>query len=63
MKIAVFWDVAPCSLAEVLPTFQRCLLSPSSGAKSDSDAIKCSSPKIVFSGGICVPALEIPDTT
>jgi hypothetical protein len=25
----VFWDVAPCSLVE--PTFQRCLLPPSSG--------------------------------
>jgi hypothetical protein len=26
----VFWDVAPCSQVEV-PTFQRCLLLPSSG--------------------------------
>jgi hypothetical protein len=31
MKMTVFWDVAPCSLVEVYPTFLRCLLSPSSG--------------------------------
>jgi hypothetical protein len=30
-NITILWDVAPCSLAEIWRTFQRCLLSPSSG--------------------------------
>jgi hypothetical protein len=30
-KKAVIWVVAPCSLVEVYPTFQRYLLPPSSG--------------------------------
>jgi hypothetical protein len=28
----VLWVVAPCSLVEILPTFQRLLLPPSSGS-------------------------------
>jgi hypothetical protein len=30
-KMAVFWVVAPCCLVDILPTFQRSLLPPSSG--------------------------------
>jgi hypothetical protein len=30
MKIAVFWVVAPC---RSLPTFQRCLMPPSTGRR------------------------------
>jgi hypothetical protein len=35
MKLIVFWDVAPDSLVENLPTFQRCLLPPSSHRPDD----------------------------
>jgi hypothetical protein len=31
MKLAVLWVVVPCSLGRSLPTFQMCLLPPSSG--------------------------------
>jgi hypothetical protein len=31
MKVPAFWSMAPCSLVLSRPTFQRCVLSPSSG--------------------------------
>jgi hypothetical protein len=37
-KTAVFWVVAPCSLVEVLPTFQRSLLHPSSDRPDDGSS-------------------------
>jgi hypothetical protein len=37
MKMAVFWDAAPCCLVDIdCLTFQRCLLPPSSGHDDDA---------------------------
>jgi hypothetical protein len=35
----VFWDVAPCSLLEVNPTFQRCSLSQSAEQYDDGGSM------------------------
>jgi hypothetical protein len=37
MKMTVFWDVASCRLVGNRPTFQKCLMHPSSGDDRPDD--------------------------